>query len=585
MNGEPTGSFHVERAGYHLSLTEDGRHAVITSPSGAHSSSVDLLGAFDTTDTTDETTAFRWRRVDDGTIAIERTSTRWDRAGAELRAGERSIELRCWVEGSGTLTDVHLGAGRVLAAGQVGGLSCSTTSMTTLFSPNPGDPAKIVRSAAESAVIGVSGAASGGRGHWFFTPAPLCFAVTTDAIADPDEPAPAGWTTIAVEAPVDEMNFVEITYRASDRAFELVLDYDAHAVVDGRFEAPTVLITPGFTTPWEGLRFDADRTGRFTHRRRSSAISRGASPDWWREPMFCGWGAQCALSARDGVPAAALATESNYAEFLATLASHGVVPSTIAIDDKWQATYGLNEPDTSKWPDLRRFIGDRHGRGQHTLLWWKAWDPEGLPPELCIRTAEGVPVALDPSNPLARDALGEVVATMLAEDGLGADGLKIDFTARTPVGRALSQHGSGWGIALLHDLLSIVYAAAKRADPEALVITQSPHAAFADVTDMVRLNDMLRLDDPGAMLRGAVLIRQMRYRAQVVAATDPDVLIDTDDWATPDLETWRAYLTVKPQLGVPSLYYSSHIDISGEPLTDDDYERVRLTWDEWRSRR
>jgi hypothetical protein len=87
------------------------------------------------------------------------------------------------------------------------------------------------------------------------------------------------------------------------------------------------------------------------------------------------------------------------------------------------------------------------------------------------------------------------------------------------------------------------------------------------------------------MPRGAVLIRQMRYRAQVVAATDPDVLIDTDDWATPDLETWRAYLTVKPQLGVPSLYYSSHIDISGEPLTDDDYERVRLTWDEWRSRR
>ena len=69
------------------------------------------------------------------------------------------------------------------------------------------------------------------------------------------------------------------------------------------------------------------------------------------------------------------------------------------IDDKWQATYGGNEPDAAKWPDLRGWIADRHERGQHVLLWWKAWDPEGLPAELCIRRPDGVPVALDPTNP------------------------------------------------------------------------------------------------------------------------------------------------------------------------------------------
>ena len=67
---------------------------------------------------------------------------------------------------------------------------------------------------------------------------------------------------------------------------------------------------------------------------------------------------------------------------------------------------------------------------------------------------------------------------MLAPDGLDADGLKVDFTARTPSGRALSHHeGGAWGIALLHELLSIVYAAAKEAKPDALVITHTPHPA------------------------------------------------------------------------------------------------------------
>jgi hypothetical protein len=131
----------------------------------------------------------------------------------------------------------------------------------------------------------------------------------------------------------------------------------------------------------------------------------------------------------------------------------------------------------------------------------------------------------------------------------------------------------------------VVYAAAKRANPEALIITQSPHPAFADVTDMVRLNDMLRMDDPGPMPSAAALMRQMRYRAQVVKATDATMLIDTDDWATPDLRTWREYLALKRTLGVPSLYHSSHIDVSGEALTERDYEAVRLMWDDWRRHR
>jgi len=45
------------------------------------------------------------------------------------------------------------------------------------------------------------------------------------------------------------------------------------------------------------------------------------------------------------------------------------------------------------------------------LLWWKAWDPEGLPPELCIRNPDGTPVAFDPTNP------NTVYLTSVAPDG------------------------------------------------------------------------------------------------------------------------------------------------------------------------
>ena len=211
------------------------------------------------------------------------------------------------------------------------------------------------------------------------------------------------------------------------------------------------------------------------------------------------------------------------------------------------------------------------------LLWWKAWDPEGIPDDLCIRRPDGVPVALDPSNPRARALLRDVMHELIGPEGLDADGLKIDFTGRTPSGHALRTEGSGWGIALLHQLLSVVYSEVKQSKSDALVITQTPHPSFADVTDMVRLNDMLRLDDPGPIPAAAV-VPQMRYRALVAQAALPDVLIDTDDWCIPDKRTWREYLEMKGELGVQSLYYATHLDLTGEALDEDDYAALRRAW-------
>jgi hypothetical protein len=565
----------VERRAYHLEVAPHGRFATLRSPPGDHWLTLTLLAAFDRVDAVDETLEVDAPQESGSSITIARRSTIWERAGITLECDDESLTLRMWVEGNGRLTNVNLLGGRYLPPTPVAnGFFQTGTSFRTLFSPNPGDPAKLVRSAGEAAVLGANGDGMPGRGHWFFTPPPLYLAFSTEDVADPEAPVEGGWLGLGIAAPVDELNFVQAVYVPGDRAFHLVLEHEGHTAAAGRYDAPPLVLTPAAPTPYVGIRAHRDDLAA---RGAAPPVTQRVAPAWWLKPMFCGWGAQCHLSTLGQGPAPSLATQANYDTFLGALEEHELVPGTIVIDDKWQETYGLNEPNLEKWADLRAWIDDRHERGQHVLLWWKAWDPEGLPEELCIRRPDGVPVAMDPSNPRLRALLRDVMHELVGPDGLDADGLKVDFTARTPSGHSLAADGDGWGIALLHELLSVVYAEVKQSKSDALVITQTPHPSFADVTDMVRLNDMLRLDDPGPLPVSAV-VPQMRYRALVAKAALPDVLIDTDDWCIPDRRTWREYLELKSEFGVQSLYYATHLDLSGEALDEDDYAALRRAW-------
>jgi hypothetical protein len=545
----------IETQAYRLGF--DGRSIVLSPTGGDPAVRLSLLSAFDRADGVDETLAVE-TRFDGDTIEVERRSTVWERAGTTFACAADRLEVRSWVEGTGRLSEVHLLGGRSIGPGGTG-LFPSGTEAKRLFTASPGDPARIQLGAGERAVIGVSGDGRPGRGHWFFTPAPLFFAL--DDLG------------IGLVAPTEELRFVQAEYRPGDRAFHLVLDYEGHTAVEGRFDAPTVVLHPGVSDPYDGIR---------RYREDLDVPERTAeAAEWWREPIFCGWGAQCQLASRDGKDAAAQATQANYDAFLAALGQHDVVPGTIVVDDKWQEAYGTNVPDEAKWPDLRGWIAGRHSSGQRVLLWWKAWDPEDVDPELCIRTRDGTAVAIDPTNPRTRDFLRGSIHALLSPDGLDADGLKVDFTGDTPSGAGLVVHGDAWGIALLHELLVEVYAAAKDAKPDALIVTQTPHPAFVDVADMIRLNDMLRLDDLGAY---PAVGPQMRHRAAVVHAACPELLVDTDDWAVPDKKSWREYLDAKVELGVPSLYYATHLHVSGEALDDDDYAALRRSWARWRSR-
>jgi len=555
----------LEGPGYRVDVADDGLRADLGSPAGDTWLRLRPLAALDMLGGRDETLEVEPPRLlDERTVEVRRRSTHWEDARVRLVCAPDGLEVRTSVRGSGRLNTVRLLAARSLLPGRPTGLLPSGSFFETLFTPNPGDPARVVQSAAETAVIGVVGDAEPGRGHWFFTPAPLYLVL--------------GHVGISIVAPVDELRFPQAVYEASDHGFAIALEYEGHLSAHGAFEAPTLLLAPGVDDPYAGLR--AHRSS-LAARGSAPAVQTRARPAWWREPIFCGWGAQVVRARERGVRAADLATQREYDEYLGLLEGHGLVPGTVVIDDKWQSTYGRNEVDRAKWPDLAAWIAERHARGQRVLLWWKAWDPEGLPPELCVRNAEGAPIAVDPTHERAREELARIVASLVGARGLDADGLKIDFTARTPSGYAADTVTGSWGIALLHELLRVVHDAAKAAKPDALLVTHTPHPAFVDVTDMIRLNDMLRLDDASQPVS---VVAQMRHRAAVASAACPELLVDTDDWDVPSLAAWREYLREKPLLGVPALYYAEGVGGPCGRFGPEEYRSLRETWSAWRER-
>jgi hypothetical protein len=278
--------------------------------------------------------------------------------------------------------------------------------------------------------------------------------------------------------------------------------------------------------------------------------------------------------------AADLARQDVYDEFLATMDDAGLDPGTIVIDDRWQASYGAATVDTARWPDLRGWICQQHRSGRKVLLWWKAWDPEGIPDDECVLDPSGRPVAVDVANPAYLERLAGIVTHLVGRDGLDADGFKVDFTQRAPSGMSLRAHDGAWGIAALHMLLATIHRAAKAAKPDALMVTHTPHPSFGDVCDMVRLNDVLERDNAGDRVH---VVEQLRFRHAVATHSLPGHLVDTDQWPMPDRDSWRAYVEVQAELGVPALYYLESIDASRERLSADDLALVARTWKEYRS--
>ncbi len=503
-------------------------------------------------------------------LSLEAQSSVWQHKRYRFYCDERALRYEVTVEGAGCLAEANFFGGYYSAALRWGsGFFYSGQRFQRLFNPEPDVSETRFRDPSSGCSIDLMGVPLPGRADWFFTPGPFAFACAANN----------GWLAIGVDAQPGAHQYTALRYHGQPESFHLSLEFEGYTEVEGALTLPAMRFD--FAAPAAGedeagayaalaAHVEGLQQGQPASQRRSEP-----RPRWWMEPIFCGWGAQCHLAQQNGGRAPDFARQEHYDAFLATLAQQGIHPGIVVLDDKWQAAYGSNEVDAHKWPDLPAFSTQQHAAGRRVLLWLKAWDPEGVPAGECIRNAAGLPIAVDPSNPAFAQRLRQSVRRMLSPDGYNADGFKIDFTARVPSGPGLQRHGQAWGLELMKRYLAMIYDEAKRTKPDALIMTHTPHPYLADVLDMIRLNDMnIGSDIPQAM----------QHRARIARMACPQAVIDTDNWPISDKETWRNYLELQAQLGVPSLYYSSHVAATGEPLAAEDYDALRAVWQTYRER-
>lgn len=544
----------VEGAGWSL-LVEPGRPlARLEDASGRLWADIALAWSADRLDARDSTLDRGQPQLetlpDRTRLTFEQRSTAWSRKHLIADCFPDRLALAVEVEGEGTLDSVHLLGGQ--QAGDPrwnSGWCASAPGFTRLWNPEPARWPRL-QGAAEGSVIDVLGGPVPGMQHWLFTPAPWFYAAGREDGA---------WMGIGLEAGAGEHGFTGFHWEARPDCFHLRLAYEGMTQVRGRWRSPWLVLDPGLGDPYAGLERHCARLPRPT-------VPEPAA--WWTAPVFCGWGQQVFEAGSEG-RAPDLSTQPNYDRYLADLAAHGLQPGTVVVDDRWQSTYGRNRPDPARWPDLRGWIARRHAEGRRVLLWLKAWDPEGLDAACCVVDALGRPVATDPTSPAYRAVFRETAGELLSPACLDADGFKLDFTGRTPSGYGLRAHGELWGAELLHELVALVAREARRVKPDALVMTHCCNPYFRDATSMLRLNDV-NVELP--------VVEQMEHRARVARLALPDALVDTDNWPMPDRAAWRDYVRAQPRLGVPSLYFSTHLSFSGDPLEAGDYELVREAW-------
>lgn len=489
-------------------------------------------------------------------LSFDAESSVWDKKTYRFRCQPRRLIYEIEVEGQGSLSEVQYFGGYYSAKPRWGsGFFWSGQTFIQGFNPEPTVEEVYYFNPSAGSMIDLSGVPVVGKDGWFFTPPPFCF-----AFQGQDR-----WVGVGVEARAGENRYTDFHYRAQRSGFYLTLSYEGYTRVKDRYQLPAI----GFDFADTAYGALERHVQALRQQHYVPTVAPKEAPAWWIKPMFCGWGSQCHLAVESGGRAPDYARQEHYQQFLGVLKEHGVAPGTIVLDDKWQLTYGGNEIDPEKWPDFKGFIREQHEAGRKVLLWLKAWDPEGVPPEECVRNAAGLPLAVDPTHPAFEARFRASIRTLLSAGGYDADGFKLDFTARIPNGPGLRKRGDAWGLELLRRYLEILYSEAKLSKPDALVMTHTPHPYLADVLDMIRLNDINK---------DKHVERAMRHRARIASLACPAAIIDTDNWPIADKATWSSYLRLQPELGVPSLYYASHIDTTGEALEAEDYALIREVW-------
>jgi len=281
----------------------------------------------------------------------------------------------------------------------------------------------------------------------------------------------------------------------------------------------------------------------------------GARPSWWSDPLVDTWGEQVATGAQRGSPVYGAAWVRSFVA--GWKARYHLQHFTVVIDSRWQQRIGDPLPDVVRFggvAGMRSLVSDLHAQGLHVLLWWPLWAHGIDKIPISARQARllsGEHV-VDPTAPAFQSTMATTMEALLGNgpDSLGADGLKLDWQYDVP--QSLANPAAGYGALALYRYMDGIHSAAHALRPDAMIDASAAAPQFAGVADTVRLYD-------------AWSVAEWDRRAAIVAAVDPDVLIDGDGWQV-DAADALQHTVSSTVYGTPAMYFSrtwvGHVPIS-----------------------
>ena len=548
---------------------------------------------------------------DDGVLLrFDYPSTSWEQKSCFVLVRPRYVEYWYRVKGRGALDTLryfecvrpttnrpqflaakHLNDGRESPYRDLS--QASPVAFTTVFTPEPNSYGHQLLAGFEAAQVSVNADLDYAGGNFQFNPGLLCF-----VLGHTDE---GPWLTAGLAVRPGNHQFSEFEY-VGGRQFGFNLNYWGATDVDGWFETPHLILRPT-DTPLDGCREYAD------HLRACGLVdSHSKSREkWWAGPLVDGWGHQCYMAdlfRRRSPPerpkdtaAYFMSTQAHYRDLVEQLEARKLPWKILTVNARWFLYGGRKEFDIGRWPDVRAFVDWCHGLGKRVLIWWSPWDTDGIPPEECIRYSEqatrgkrnrpgrttrfrplvdGACLAPDVTLRSVRQRMREQIERALTPEGEGwnFDGLRLDHVGITPglYGLVFPEHSRRLvGIELLRACYDLLYETAKQVRPDALVVGQSPNPYFANCIDMQTIGDLYSPD-------ARSVNDHAELRARLIGAADDGWLIEMHGWPLPSVDAMRKYVALQCQLGVPTLYYLSHLDTTGEPLTDELFGVVAASW-------
>lgn len=472
----------------------------------------------------------------------------------------------------------------------------SPVGFKTVFNPEANSYSKQYFDFFESSQIGVNSDLDYCGGNFVFNPGIFCHLLASDRSSE--------WVTLGLAVNPGEHYFSEFEY-VGGTEFGLNLNYWGLFRVKGLFTSPKIIITTDAEEESALKRYISILTNKNLIKLEEHNYKK-----WWYGPIVCGWGHQSYMGDLFRIRSPKerqkdesvyyMCTQANYENLVKTIDSKKLDWNILIIDSRWFISGGLKLVDNGRWPNMKSFVDEIHKRGKKVLLWWAPWNPEGFLSDECITYSESEARGkvnrpgrfakygpINEGSKLAPDVTLDSVKEMILSslkmilgsgvNDFGFDGLKIDHVAGTPGMYGLKfPNGSKklYGIELLKYYYDFLYSEAKRINGDCLIIGQSPNPYFANCFDMMRLGDIYTH-------KKSSVNEEMIFRAKMAKIANPNWLIDMDGWPLPSLDAFRKYMAIQPLYGVPSLYYVTNLDTTGEEIPNNYFEEISKTWIEY----